>query len=85
GVGKWYDNHHDLNHDPEVEAVIVTATTVNHKEIIIDAAAAGKAIFSEKPLTLNLADAREIETAVTKAGVFFQKPILPPCTATRSG
>jgi len=72
GEARWYDNHHDLNNDPEVEAVIVTATTQSHKEIIIDAAAAGKAVFSEKPLTLNLADAREIERAVEKAGIFFQ-------------
>ncbi len=72
GEASWYDNHHDLNNDPEVEAVIVTATTQSHKEIIIDAAAAGKAVFSEKPLTLNLADAREIERAVEKAGIFFQ-------------
>ncbi len=70
--GKWYDNHHDLNHDPEVEAVVVVATTHAHKAIIIDAAAAGKAVFSEKPLTLNLADAREVEQAVAKAGIFFQ-------------
>ncbi len=71
-VGKWYDNHHDLNHDPDVEAVIVTATTVNHKEIIIDAAAAGKAVFSEKPLTLSLPDARDVKRAVDQAGIFFQ-------------
>ncbi|MBN2355747.1 Gfo/Idh/MocA family oxidoreductase [candidate division KSB1 bacterium] len=72
GVPKWYDNHHDLNYDPEIDAVVVTATTINHKEIIIDAAEAGKSIFSEKPLTLSLSDARDIEKAVKKAGVFFQ-------------
>lgn len=72
GIPKWYDNHHDLNADPEIDAVVCTATTVNHKEIIIDAAQAGKPVFSEKPLTLTLKDARLIKEAIEKAGIFFQ-------------
>jgi scyllo-inositol 2-dehydrogenase (NAD+) len=71
-VPKWYDNNHDLSADPQVDAVVCTATTVNHKQVIIDAAQSGKPVFSEKPLTLSLADAREIQTAVEKAGIFFQ-------------
>lgn len=71
-IATWYDNHHDLNHDPQIDAVVVCATTINHKEIIIDAARANKIVFSEKPLTLNLADAREIRDEVERAGIYFQ-------------
>lgn len=72
GVPKWYDNHHDLNEDKNVDAVVVTATTINHKEIVVDAAQAGKPIFCEKPITLTLNEAREMKMAIEKAGVFYQ-------------
>jgi scyllo-inositol 2-dehydrogenase (NAD+) len=71
-IPKWYDNHHDLNVDPNVDAVVVTATTINHKEIVIDAAQAGKPIFCEKPIALSLEEAREMKRAVEDSGVFFQ-------------
>ncbi len=71
-VPTWYDNHHDLNNDPNVEAVIITATTINHKEIMIDAADAKKSVFCEKPMTLKLEEAREVKSVVDKTGVFFQ-------------
>jgi scyllo-inositol 2-dehydrogenase (NAD+) len=70
---KWYDNHIDLCADPQVDAVVVTATTINHKEIIIDAARAKKPVFCEKPMTLNLSDAREMKRAVEKEGTFYQQ------------
>ena len=72
-VSKWYDNHHELKMDPDVDAVIITATTGNHKEIVIDAAKAGKPIFCEKPMTLSLTDARQMKTTVESAGVFYQQ------------
>ncbi|MBN1542951.1 Gfo/Idh/MocA family oxidoreductase [candidate division KSB1 bacterium] len=71
-VPRWYVGHQDLNDDKGLDAVIVTATTVNHKEIVIDAARKGKPVFCEKPLSLNLADAREIKSVIREAGVFFQ-------------
>jgi len=72
-IPKWYDNHHDLSADPDVDAIIITATTSNHKEIVIDAASAGKPIFCEKPMTLSLPDAREMKSIVESEGVFYQQ------------
>jgi inositol 2-dehydrogenase len=72
GVPRRYNHHRDLLADPAVDALVITATTTNHKEIVIDAAATGKPIFCEKPLTLTLNDAREMKKAVEKAGTFFQ-------------
>jgi len=71
-VPRWYDNHHDLCSDQEIDAVVITATTINHKQIIIDAAKAKKPTFCEKPMTLSLADCREAQQAVARAGNFFQ-------------
>jgi inositol 2-dehydrogenase len=70
---RWYDNHHDLSADLKVDAVIVTATTINHKEIVIDAAEQKKAIFCEKPITLNLEEARHMKKAVEDHGVYYQQ------------
>ena len=58
--------------DPEIDIVDITAPSDAHKEIAIAAAQAGKHIFCEKPLALNLADAREIERAARTAGVTCQ-------------
>jgi predicted dehydrogenase len=72
-VPKAYFSHQEINDDKELDAVIVTATTVNHKEIVIDAASKSKPIFCEKPMTLSLNDAREMKTAIDKYGVFYQQ------------
>jgi myo-inositol 2-dehydrogenase / D-chiro-inositol 1-dehydrogenase len=53
----------------EVRAVAIASSTDTHAELILRAAAAGKAIFCEKPIDLDLARARECEVAVGKAGV----------------
>ncbi len=72
-IPKWYDSHLGVNRDPDVDAVIITATTANHKEIVIDAAKQGKPIFCEKPMTLSLDDARAMKKAVESTGVFYQQ------------
>ena len=68
-----YDNHLDLINDRDVDAVVVVATTSNHKEIVLDAAKSGKSVFCEKPMTLNLRDAREMQDAIRKHGIFYQQ------------
>jgi len=72
GVPKWYDNHRDLIADSTVDALIITATTTNHREIVVDAAPARKPIFCEKPLTLSILDARAVKAAIEQSGTFFQ-------------
>ena len=68
---KVYANHLELLKDKDVEAVAIITSTSTHKEVVMDAAASGKAIFCEKPMSLSLADAYEMLHAVEKAGVFF--------------
>jgi len=71
-VPKWYGNYQDLIFDKEIEAIAVITPTNTHKEIVIEAAKNGKAIFCEKPISISLPDAREIEQVITNTGVFFQ-------------
>jgi len=72
GVGAVYGDHRELLADPEVEAVAICSSTDTHAAIIVEAAAAGKHIFCEKPIAheLRLVD-RALE-AVARAGVKLQ-------------
>jgi predicted dehydrogenase len=56
---------------PEVEAVVVSAPTNLHKEILISSARAGKHIFTEKSLTIHIEEATEVLRAVEDSGVKF--------------
>jgi scyllo-inositol 2-dehydrogenase (NAD+) len=66
-----YDNHLDLLNNKDVEAVAIVTSTSTHKQVVMDAANCGKAIFCEKPMSLSLDGAYEMLQAVEKAGVFF--------------
>jgi len=55
--------------DPAIRAVVIASSTDTHAELILRAAAAGKAIFCEKPVDLSLARARACAQAVHEAGV----------------
>jgi scyllo-inositol 2-dehydrogenase (NAD+) len=72
GIPKAYRHHHDLIADKDIDAVAVVTPTSTHKEVVIDAARAGKAVFCEKPLSLSLDDAAEMREVVETAGIFFQ-------------
>jgi len=72
GVAKWYADHREMLDDRDVEAVAIVTSTSTHKQVVMDAAKSGKAIFCEKPISLTLDDAREMIAAVEAAGVFFQ-------------
>lgn len=69
---KAFPNHHVLLADPALDAVVVMTPTKLHADVVIAAAKAGKAIFCEKPLSLDLAEGLKMKAAVAKHGVFFQ-------------
>src|SRR3954464_3830307 len=71
-ASKAYADYRDLLGDKNVDAVVVMTPTKFHKDVVIDAARAGKAIFCEKPLSLSLEDAAAMKAAVDQTGVFFQ-------------
>lgn len=54
-----------------VDVVDICTPAVAHKEIVLAAAAAGKAIICEKPLARHLADAREMVEACQRSGVML--------------
>ncbi|MHB8994878.1 MAG: Gfo/Idh/MocA family protein [Armatimonadota bacterium] len=72
GASKWVADYHELLAVPEVEAVIVCVPTFLHAEIVCAAAAAGKHVLCEKPIAMNLEDAKRMTAACDAAGVRFQ-------------
>lgn len=57
---------------PDIDAIDITTPSDAHKEIAMAAAQNGKHVFCEKPLALNLSDAREMLECVKKNGVKHQ-------------
>jgi len=62
----------DLMADPEVEGVLVATSHGSHRTLVEMAAAAGKAIFVEKPLTTLVEDAKACVEAAEGAGIVLQ-------------
>ncbi|WP_460669472.1 Gfo/Idh/MocA family protein, partial [Kocuria himachalensis] len=58
--------------DPEVEAVVITAPARFHTTLVEQVAAAGKAIFCEKPAGMSLEEIDRVHRAVETHGVVFR-------------
>jgi myo-inositol 2-dehydrogenase/D-chiro-inositol 1-dehydrogenase len=67
-----FGDHRALLDDTTIEAVLVCSSTDTHARMIEEAAAAGKHVFCEKPLALDLASIDKALEAVDKAGVKLQ-------------
>lgn len=69
GVPRWYDDAKALVEDSEVDAVYVATPPSSHREYTLLAARAGKPVYVEKPMALNLAECQEMIAACGEAGV----------------
>ncbi|MCW1969832.1 MAG: inositol 2-dehydrogenase [Anaerolineae bacterium] len=65
-------HYSDIIADPNIDAVLICTPTDTHAEIIQAAAAAGKHIFCEKPVALDLAQTDAAVNAAERAGVKLQ-------------
>jgi myo-inositol 2-dehydrogenase/D-chiro-inositol 1-dehydrogenase len=72
GIQRVVEDYHDLLADEEIEAVLIASSTNTHAFIMKDVASAGKHIFCEKPLAMELEKIDEALAAVDKAGVKLQ-------------
>jgi myo-inositol 2-dehydrogenase / D-chiro-inositol 1-dehydrogenase len=62
----------ELLTSPDVDAVAICTSTDTHAALIVAAASAGKAIFCEKPVSIDLPEMDRALRAVGDAGVPFQ-------------
>ena len=68
-VDTWYDNAQQLIDDPAVDIIYVATPPSSHKDYVIMAAEAGKPVYVEKPMALNMRQRKEMNTACKIAGV----------------
>lgn len=72
GVQLVYKDYKKILKDKEIDAVLICSSTDTHAEITIAAAKAGKDIFCEKPVDLDINRIRETLKVVEESGVKFQ-------------
>jgi predicted dehydrogenase len=64
---KQYKDYKLLLADADVQAVVIATPTHQHKEIVLDALAAGKHVYCEAPLANTIEDAKAIAKAARDA------------------
>lgn len=72
GIPHAVDTHRAVLEHPDIDAVLICTATDTHAQIIEEAAQAGKHIFCEKPIALNLGAIDRALHAVARAGVKLQ-------------
>lgn len=69
GVPKWYSNAEQLIADPDVNAIYIATPPGSHHMYTLQAAAAGKPVYVEKPMAVNYRQCREMIDACDQAQV----------------
>jgi len=72
GIENVSDDYKDILKDPEIDAVFVCSSTDTHAQFTIEAAKAGKDVFCEKPIDLDLDRIKKVLDTVEKTGVKLQ-------------
>ena len=68
GIRKWYTDAKQLIDDEEVNAVYIATPPDTHLQYCMMALQAGKAVYVEKPVTLNVEEAMRLANYVQKVG-----------------
>ncbi|MEN3185326.1 MAG: Gfo/Idh/MocA family oxidoreductase [Atribacterota bacterium] len=87
-TGIWATDSLDmLLNNKEIEMVVVALPNAGHRVVVEKAARAGKAIYCDKPLALNLEEALAMEKVVKEAripfGMAFQNRFVPAIQKAR--
>jgi len=69
GVPRWHDDAEAILQADDIDAVYIATHPNTHRDYAVRAAAAGKAVYVEKPMAMNVAECAEMQAACDKAGV----------------
>ncbi|QQZ10049.1 Gfo/Idh/MocA family protein [Heyndrickxia vini] len=72
GIPHVYEELHEIFADPQVDAVSICTWNNSHAELAIAALEGGKHVLVEKPLSLNLEEAIEVQKAAQKNNRLLQ-------------
>lgn len=76
GIARGLVGYEDAVADPQVDAVYIGLPNHKHHELSVAAAAAGKAVLSEKSLTTTMATAEELIGGIQNHGAFFVEGLM---------
>lgn len=71
-IPKATGDYRELLNDPNIDAILICSSTDSHAPLICESAAAGKHIFCEKPIALDLVAIDQALAAVERADVKLQ-------------
>lgn len=72
GVERTVQDYHEILNDPEIDAVLICSSTNTHAPISLEAIAAGKHVFCEKPIDHDLTKIKRVVKALKGSGVKYQ-------------
>lgn len=72
GIGKVYTDNAALLADPEIDAVSIVTPVSTHADIVVEALAAGKHVFCEKPPAMTASEVERMIAARDEAGKVLQ-------------
>ena len=72
GVANTSKDYHEILNDPEIDAVLICSSTNTHSNISLEAIAAGKHVFCEKPIDHDLGKIKEVVKALEGSNIKYQ-------------
>lgn len=69
---KRYDTYQEMIQDPDIDAIMIATPDHHHARISIEAARAGKHVYSEKSVALKETELNELYKAVKESGITYQ-------------
>lgn len=72
---KFFNDYHELLEQDDVDAVVISTPNFTHKSIAVDAIAAQKNIFCEKPVGITMEEFDEVADKLSKTELILQAGI----------
>ena len=72
GVSDCTKDYKKILNDPEIDAVLICSSTNTHADISLEAIAAGKHVFCEKPVSQDIAKIREVMEKLKETKLKYQ-------------
>ena len=72
GVENTCTDYHEILNDPEIQAVLICSSTNTHSPISLEAIAAGKHVFCEKPIDHDLSKIKKVVEALKGSNIKYQ-------------
>lgn len=72
GIEEFYTDYHKILEDNDIQAVLICSSTDTHSTISLEAIAAGKHIFCEKPIDHDVNKILEVKAALDNSNVKYQ-------------